>query len=176
VSRAQTAGRELAAYLERVEPKLGELNHFELLEVPLDAADAAIQKAFHALAARLHPDRHRVKLSAADLERVVIVYGRVAEAYRVLREPATRLAYRQTLAVGEAPGGAAASLETPKMGPRAQRFFSRAQAALRTGDTKSALLNLKLALAAEPANGFLRVALEAAQHGGDDPGGGGGGY
>ena len=57
-----------------------------------------------------------------------------------------------------APTTAAAAL-----GPRAHGYFRRAEAAARIGDIAAAVLNLRLAIAAEPSSTFLRNALAAAQ-------------
>ncbi len=49
------------------------------------------------------------------------------------------------------------------LGARAQSYFRRAEAAARLGDIATAVLNLRLAIAAEPTSAFLRNALAAAQ-------------
>jgi curved DNA-binding protein CbpA len=197
--------REVLAFLDRVEPVLGGMDHFELLDVEPDAGDPAIQRAFHGMAAALHPDRHRRELTAEQHERLTIVYARIAEAYRVLRDPALRDGYLREAArqiaereTGAAPSGrtsdplvarnqpiapvgrtaagtrpAAASTAPPmgddggldeaaqlaRISPKAQSLYRRAQAALRTGDRTSALLNLRMALAAHPTSTLIKDAL-----------------
>jgi curved DNA-binding protein CbpA len=61
-------------------------------------------------------------------------------------------------ASGTVPPTASAAL-----GPRAQSYYRRAEAAARLGDIAAAVLNLRLAIAAEPTSVFLRNALTAAQ-------------
>jgi len=158
------ATRDLLAYLDRVEPALDRLTHFELLDLQPDATADAIQRAYHAVAARMHPDRHRAELSAAQHERLNIVYGRITEAYRVLRDPNERDAYieqllrdRTAAQVGGDDGDAVQLLS-----PQAQRLYRRAQAALRTGDKASAVLNLKMALRGHPTSALLKHALTEA--------------
>jgi curved DNA-binding protein CbpA len=194
--------REVLAFLDRVEPELACLDHYDLLDVAADAGDEEIQDAFHGMAAALHPDRHRRELTAEQLERLTIVYARIAEAYRVLREPMLRQVYLRDMAravaaqrrcaeplaansepiasqrivpstlpprsmantappAGLAVSGAAPGVadELARINPKAQSLYRRAQAALRTGDKTSALLNLRMALAAHPTSTLIKEAL-----------------
>ena len=45
------------------------------------------------------------------------------------------------------------------MSPKALVYYRKAEIALRRGDLKGAVLQIKLAIAADPASGFLRTAL-----------------
>lgn len=159
--------RELLAYLDRVEPALARLDHFEALDVPAEASAATIQAAFHHMAANLHPDLYRRVLSAEDHERLTIVYGRIAEAYRVLRNPEHRHDYlkreaskrragKTETAPGKTGGGDSA---VARLSPKAQRLYRRAQTSLRMKDRASAKLNLRMAIALEPKSALLREAL-----------------
>jgi curved DNA-binding protein CbpA len=158
--------RELLAYLDRVMPALEGLDHFELLDVPPNADDKTIQGAFHNMAGGLHPDRHRNVLSPSQHERLIVVYARIAEAYRVLRSPEHREKYlvdeakrrKKTTATVRAPQETASALAL--LSPKAQQLYRRAIAAKRTGDTTSAILNLRMALAKHPQSGFLHDALK----------------
>jgi DnaJ-class molecular chaperone len=154
--------RELLAYLDRVEPALDKLSHFDLLDISPKAQVSEIQAAFHHMAQRLHPDLFRTELTDADHERLTIVYARIAEAYRTLRSHEDRSKYleraQRDQQEGRGPSGNAqdaASLLTPK----AQRLYRRAMAAIRTGDKSSAKLNLKMAIAMAPKSALLREAL-----------------
>jgi curved DNA-binding protein CbpA len=53
--------------------------------------------------------------------------------------------------------------EQPTLGARALAFYRRAEASLRVGDVAGALLNLRMALAAEPGSQFLKDAIAEAQ-------------
>lgn len=160
--------RELLAYLDRIMPALRGLDHFELLDVPPDADDKTIQAAFHNMAGGLHPDRHRNVLTPSQHERLIVVYARIAEAYRVLRSPEHREKYLQDEAKKQA-GAHAPSVRAPQapasalalLSPKAQQLYRRAIAAQRTGDTASAVLNLRMALAKHPQSGFLKEALKS---------------
>jgi len=157
--------RELLAYLDRVMPALEGLDHYELLDVPPDASDAIIQGAFHNMAAGLHPDRHRNVLTPSQHEKLIVVYAKIAEAYRVLRSPEHREAYlRKELGKRQSKEGGTRAPQDPKsalalLSPKAQQLYRRAVAAQRTGDKASAVLNLRMALAKHPQSGFLKEAL-----------------
>jgi DnaJ-class molecular chaperone len=158
--------RELLAYLDRVMPVLEKSDHFELLDVAPNAKAATIQGAFHTMAAGLHPDRHRNTLSPEQHERLVIVYARIAEAYRVLRDPKNREDYLRKIARDRADSededaGEAQSPEAALalLSPKAQQLYRRSMAAKRTGDLASATLNMRMALAKHPQSGFLKEAL-----------------
>jgi len=49
------------------------------------------------------------------------------------------------------------------LGARALAFYRRAEASLRVGDSAGALLNLRMALAAEPTSAFLKQAIAETQ-------------
>lgn len=154
--------RDLLAYLDRVEPRLAELTHFELLDIAPGAGDHEIQRAYHIVAARMHPDHHRAYLSPEQYERLNIVYGRITEAYRCLRNSRERQAYEEQLAEKAAtapdrPRARDAAVDL--LSPKAQRLYRRAQAAIRTGDHASAELNLRMALRAAPDSALLKARL-----------------
>ncbi len=158
--------REILAYLDRVEPALERLNYFELLDLAPTATAAEIQTAFHAVAGGIHPDQLRNRLTPEQKERLTIIYARIAEAYRVLRDEDSRKKYLSQVARGEATGGAGPASETDSLtmlSPKAQNLYRRAEAALRTGDRASALLNLRMALALHPQSTLLRSALKRAE-------------
>jgi len=149
-------------------PALDNSDHFELLDVPADADSKTVQGAFHTMAGGLHPDRHRNSLDAEQHERLVIVYARIAEAYRVLRDPKHRETYLRKIArdradTGEPTPQGPQSTESALslLSPKAQQLYRRAMAAKRTGDFASANLNLRMALSKHPQSGFLKEALQA---------------
>lgn len=154
--------QQLLAYLERVTPRLDTLSYFEMLDVAVDATEVQIGDAFHKMAERLHPDMFRLVLSPAEMERLTVVYGRLAEAYRTLRHPDDRRLYTQNLAreLGEdatVGGNTAAALDL--LPPRARALYQKAMAARRRGDRVSATLNMKMALATAPNSQFLKDVL-----------------
>lgn len=65
---------------------------YQLLGVPPDAAAAEITRAYHRRARAVHPDAHPGHPGSTEEFRAL------EAAYRVLRDPARRAAYDQTLA------------------------------------------------------------------------------
>ncbi len=147
-------------------PALEGLDHFELLDVAPDADDKTIQAAFHNMAAGLHPDRHRNILSPEQHERLIQVYARIAEAYRVLRSPEHRENYlldeakRREATLPPASDSQDPAAALALLSPKAQQLYRRALAAHRIGDKASAVLNMRMALAKHPQSGFLKDALK----------------
>ena len=148
-------------------PVLNKSDHFELLDVAPNADSRTIQGAFHTMAAGLHPDRHRNTQDPEQHERLIIVYARIAEAYRVLRDPKNREQYLRKMARDQSEShGTPETMQDPEaalalLSPKAQQLYRRAMAAKRTGDQASAGLNLRMALAKHPQSGFLKEALRS---------------
>lgn len=177
---------QLLAWLDEVEPRAAGRSHFEWLELAPTTAPEAIQRAYHAIARTRHPDLFRAALRPADLDRLVRMYARITGAYAELRTADGAAAYlrRHAPAVTSpaspaspappatptppAPSAPAAAPGTPApaavdparaMNGRALALYRRAEGALRTGDRASAILNIKMAIAADPSSQLLRGAL-----------------
>ena len=150
-------------YVSRVMPALDKMDHFELLDVSIDAKKSEVQKSFLLMASSLHPDRHRLSLEPDDLERLTIVYARIAEAYRVLKDPKEKELYLTKAALNMKTASQPEELTEKDslslLSPKAQRLFKRYKGALRTGDSSSALLYLKGALSMHPQSQFLKEEL-----------------
>ena len=159
--------RHVLSYLDRILPALDSLNHFEILDIAVTADADTIQSAFHAMAGRLHPDRHRNVLSPEQYDKLIVAYARIAEAYRILRDPKLKEEYvrKAVRSRGDAPatGGQGPDAALALLNPKAQQLYRRAMAAMRTGDLTSATLNLRMALAKHPRSDFLRDALRSLQ-------------
>jgi hypothetical protein len=77
--------------------RLPTLTYYQLLDVPVDAEPAAIQRSHHELTRRYHPD---IFFGGDDpvLRRAAgVVYRRMSEAYGVLRDPRRRALYDEGL-------------------------------------------------------------------------------
>lgn len=161
------SNRELLSYLDRVLPALDKLDHFEMLDVSYQADNDTIQSAFHAMAARLHPDRHRNSLPAEKYEQLIVAYARIAEAYRILRDPKHRDNYLRKLSriqrQSPAPAAENSDAALALLSAKAQQLYRRSVAAQCTGDSTSAILNLRMALARHPQSDFLKDALRNLQ-------------
>jgi hypothetical protein len=136
----------------------------ELLECSADAELEKIQQAFHKIARMAHPDLHRNTLTTEEIELVTSAYSRAASAYAELRSQ--RMKTMRIRPVKNMPAGAAPVAEQASqtgaagsMSSKALVYFRKAEAALRRGDLTSAVLQLKMAIAADPQSTFLRTAL-----------------
>lgn len=148
----------------------------EILDVNADATLDEAQAAFHKIARVAHPDLHRTTLSPEDLESVTSAYARAAAAYQELRSQRTSTSRLKPIAKdgGGAPsprdastpaGGAptvspsGSSAAPAAMSSKALIYYRKAELALRRGDLKGAILQLKMAIAADPQSTLLRTAL-----------------
>lgn len=157
-----------------------DLTPYQLLGLLSSATPDKIQDAFHRIARTSHPDLHRNTLGAAELELVTRAYSRVAGAYQELRSGRAQAAKP---AAGEAvptgisrirpptrpPAGAtpatpaAGSPQGTQMNAKAQLYYRKVELGLRKGDIAGAILQLKMACAADPQSTFLRTALAELQ-------------
>ncbi|MCG8424609.1 MAG: J domain-containing protein [Proteobacteria bacterium] len=156
--------RQLRTFLDRIEPAIDHMTHFELLDVTPDIDSRGIRDAFRHIAAKIHPDLYRQHISAQDHERLTRLYGRIAEAYLVLRDATSRNDYIHTLQKTDtpprtAPGPVVLDSTLPL---KARRMYRRARASMRTGDYASAVLELRMAVASAPNSALLRQALSDA--------------
>lgn len=142
----------------------------QLLEVRADASFEEAQTAFHKIARVSHPDLHRSGLTAEELEMVTAAYAAVAGAYQTFRAQIAQTQRMKPLrpeevggvgnAVPVTPSGPApAAGATAAMSPKARAYYRKAETALRRGDLKAALLQIKMAIASDPQSAFLRTAL-----------------
>jgi hypothetical protein len=137
----------------------------DLLEIKADAGVEAAQEAFHKVARKAHPDLHRATVTADELELITQAYARVAGAYHDYKESVSTGRTRDlptdppppsTARPANAPGA-------PAMSSKALVYFRKAELALRRGNLQDAVLQLKLANAADPGNTALRTALAEVQ-------------
>jgi hypothetical protein len=162
-------------WAQRICAKRGQPAHV-LLEVKKDATIEEATHAFHKIARIAHPDLHRNVLTPDELEMLTAAYAIVAGAYQTFRSQVmstTQMkpirdagsgptaAATEKLAVpshvtprGSPPGNAATAMSS-----KALVYYRKAEAALKRGDLKSAILQIKLAIATDPQSAFLRTAL-----------------
>ncbi|MEZ4403543.1 MAG: hypothetical protein R3B06_26200 [Kofleriaceae bacterium] len=158
---------QVLAWLDEVEPRADGRSHFDWLELPPTASPRPVQDAFHTVARSRHPDLFRTSLSERDFDRLTRMYAKVANAYAELRGPTGAADYLRKrrdsgapVVTEPAPPPAASPIDPAKaMNARALAFYRRAEGALRTGNRATAVLNIKAAIAADPASALLRAAL-----------------
>jgi hypothetical protein len=133
-----------------------------------------IQTAFHNIARTSHPDLHRTTLTPDEMELVTSAYAKVAGAYAKLRSQRMQTTRIKPLKTGEIPpvrtktGTVIPTASQPpkaatEMTSKALVCYRKAEQELRRGDLKMAVLQLKLAIAADPQSQFLRKALAEVQ-------------
>jgi len=147
-----------------------------ILELKADASIEDAQAAFHKIARVAHPDLHRNGLTPEELESVTSAYGIAAGAYQQFRGQAMstqrmKPLKAEDLAAAAAAGAGPTSTATPpagipvsaganqQMSSRALVYYRKAEIALRRGDLKGAILQIKMAIASDPSSAFLRTAL-----------------
>lgn len=162
---------------------------YQILELAPGCDGEAAQAAFHKIARMAHPDLHRGALTPEELELVTTAYARAAAAYQEVRtlrarqarkdqetSPAPNIPRPMTPTPGTAarPATPTPSRTAPKptpgppepdlspaqaMSSKALVYYRKAELCLRRGDLTSAVLQLKMAIAADPQSKLLRNAL-----------------
>jgi len=146
-----------------------------LLEINDDCGIDDAQAAFHRLARMAHPDLHRSSLEAAELDLVTTAYSRITAAYQEFRSQRMQTTRMQPIhdtgqlptinkeagrPISEAPlPPRSASGAAGAMNSKALIYYRKAELCLRRGDLRGAVLQLKMAIAGDPASTFLRTAL-----------------
>jgi hypothetical protein len=153
----------------------------EILELKPTSSVEDAQEAFHKLARLAHPDLHRNHMAPDELELVTTAYSIAAGAYQTFRgqamptqrmkplkpkdfgavnaAPLTADAARPAGPTSTPPAGIATAPVDKQMNSRALVYYRKAEIALRRGDFKGAILQIKMAIASDPASAFLRTAL-----------------
>jgi hypothetical protein len=165
-----SARLDVLMWAQRVVARKGAPAH-QLLEIRADASLEDAQNAFHKVARMAHPDLHRNQLTPEELERVTTAYAAVAGAYQTFRSQAmVTQRIRPLKETGGPPSGTGPIPATPSgpapatgaaasMTPRALVYYRKAELALRRGDLKGALLQLRMAIGCDPGSALLRTAL-----------------
>ncbi|MDB4989015.1 MAG: DnaJ domain protein [Myxococcaceae bacterium] len=155
--------------MSEVDP-LEQLDYYSLLSVDQAANPDQIRRAFHAFAAKYHPDRFASKgADAQHIERANQIYRRGAEAYKVLTNMQRRKLYDGQLAEGklrfdplhEAPVERTAHNKWPikVKSPMARPFATKAEQAFKAGDWGNAKVNLRMALSKDAGNEQIALLL-----------------
>src|SRR5690349_12879622 len=159
-SAADQLRAQIKDYVDEIYPDLDLCSYYQLLELQPGASALDIKKKFYEKAAVLHPDRHHGQLDAKLFEKLVVVYSRIAEGYRILSDTGRRAAYDKHLAEGKLRATVIEKEierdpELDLQSPQARKFYKMAAEAMKGGDFKSADLYLGFALQAEPDSMML---------------------
>lgn len=138
-----------------LDEQLDRVDYYSLLGVARDADASHIRDAFHRFALRYHPDQHVE--DPAEATRVLRIFKRGSEGYRVLLDPVLRARYDAALSRGEVrltpdaerkavvqEARVARSVEIPLPADVAP-LFEKASEAFKRGDMKNAKAFLLLA-------------------------------
>lgn len=145
------------------------LSYYEILRVAEDAPQGEVQRAFHALSLRCHPDRF-VEEGPEVARAAASVFKRAAEAYNILRKPALRARYDAELAKGRVTLDERAVSIRPRYEqrtllmiartPKAKQHAARADEALSRGNLEDARIQLISANQHDPNNDELKERLD----------------
>jgi curved DNA-binding protein CbpA len=146
------------------------MNYYDILRVAPNAAPEEIQKAFHDLSLRCHPDRF-VEEEPDVAEAASAVFKRLVEAYNCLRRPQHRARYDAELNKGQVKFDEQKIEEKPKYeqrtlymiarDPKAKQFAAKADRFLSMGKLDDARLQMISACQNDPGNAELKERLDA---------------
>ena len=157
------------------------MNYYDILRVAFDASPGEIQRAFHNLALRCHPDRF-VQEPVEVGQAASAVFRRLVEAYNVLRRAPLRARYdadlRASLGAQGPPAGAAGgarfdehavtakpifaqrTLYMIARGAKAKQCAAKADHFLSNGQLEEARIQIISAYQHDPGNDELKERLE----------------
>lgn len=148
---------------------LATMSYYEILRVDPRAPAAEIQRAFHAMSLRCHPDRF-VEEGPDVAAAAAAVFKRAVEAYNVLRRPALRGRYDAELLEGRLELDERAIPEKKRYEqrtlymiartPKAKQHAARADQALSNGNLEDARVQLITAKQHDPGNEELEERLQ----------------
>jgi hypothetical protein len=163
---------EVLAWAQRVIAKKTGPAH-EVLDIKATSTADDAQTAFYKIARLAHPDLHRNSVTSEELALITSAYATAAGAYQTFRSQAATaprtpakpedLAVAKPQPVRPSPGPTSSPPSNvpvdKQMNSRAIVYYRKAEIALRRGDFKGAILQIKMAIASDPASAFLRTAL-----------------
>lgn len=148
---------------------LESMSYYDILRISPNAGMAEIQKAFHDLSLRCHPDRfvdEEPEVGAA----AAVVFKRLVEAYSCLKRPDFRKRYDASLGKGQVKFDEQKLEEKPKYeqrtlymianDARAKQFAAKADRFLSMGKLEDARIQLISACQNDPSNAELKERLD----------------
>ena len=189
VGSAETAGEVKTESVDRWAPvtetssedSLGEFlerlraasNHYEVLNVELNAGINEIKEAYYALARRYHPDRFHLKSGTRLHEQISSAFARITQAYETLVDTNARAAYDTTIErsrkfaesapKASQPATAAVPMNCLEFDPtesgtgQAERYFNEGYGALQQGQINAAITHLAAASRLNPQDARYRA-------------------
>lgn len=160
---------DLTAFLERVESAS---THYAILSISNDVSPEDLKRTYYDFARRYHPDRFRRKEYEPLQGRIEAAFARIARAYETLRDPGSRATYDSKLAARARAKPAVPTNQpsAPSEAPtrptqedlsaaleRAEAQFNEGLAALKSGQSKTAITNFASAAKALPNEARYRA-------------------
>src|SRR5690606_16233182 len=90
---------ELQARILELSARLSDLDHFQVLGVPMSADRAQIKRAYFSMIGTFHPDTYFGKQLGSFTKRMERIFQRLTEAHDVLSNPQARQEYEAYLRV-----------------------------------------------------------------------------
>lgn len=149
---------------------LESMNYYDILRIGFDASPKDVQKAFHDLSLRCHPDRFVDEPEEVG-KAAEAVFKRLVEAYNVLRRPQLRARYDAELkkggavkldehAVEKKPTFEQRTLFMIARTPRAKQYAAKADRFLSNGQLEEARIQLVTAYQDDQGNEELKERLD----------------
>ena len=139
---------------------MDDLNHYQLLGVPRDAARRQLRRAYFPMSKRYHPDRFYQQI-LGDYESLIRdIFERVTDAYQTLSHRGKRATYDKSLEANPATSTTSSTQATPrgdtssphnKKKTAQQALLQRARKALSQGQSDEAVRAFKKALGIAPS-------------------------
>lgn len=160
----EASKKAIRTWIDQQYAELDQKSYYQLLGIERTDDDAAVRTAYYNMVARFHPDLYGDVLDADVRSKLVTLYTRLVEGYRILRDSTKRAAYAKLLDQNRLRW----SMEDERkresemdiVNPNARRFFNLGRASLASGDAKSAAMNLRLALSVETGAGCAVIQKE----------------
>jgi DnaJ-class molecular chaperone len=167
--------------LKTIASVIGSLDHYKVLKVDPLSTEDEIRNAFHQEALLFHPDQYFSESDSELGDYAKSIYARIVSAYRELSNPKSRNIYdkkmgftlagenlRESQMKAKETADEVELAEDPMIDDEAttsirrrpswaakapgEKFFQLAEQAYASRDLRSALMNLQIALSAEPEN------------------------
>jgi len=149
--------------LETISRLMRSLNYYQILKISPVATEDEIREAFHREAVSFHPDQYASQQDAVIQALAKDAYQKVVEAYRTLSTREKRMEYDASLnptGINEDEESTVDenAITSVKKRPNwvnsgpGEKFYKLAEQAFQSGDARSALVNIGIAIGSDPNN------------------------
>jgi len=157
-SRLSADDEAIAARVDRIYYRLGEMTHYDVLGLPQTASPSEIKKAYYNMARDFHPDLNH-RLGPAYEPKLHAIFTRINDVYHVLSDEKRRRDYDKTIYVGARRAGATPKAAAPgKNKPTAADRYRQGNLKYKAGDYAAALNFYRMAVALEPEKAIYHFA------------------